>query len=171
MNHATPDPTYVPNSKLPDPVVSMGFKESFDEFEAVGESQYWKVATGMDVLVVDDESDIREMVLRQLRPAGHNVTTSGSGDEAWQMLQKHEYGAIILDLRMPGMDGQALYQRIKEADRHLAARIVFMTGDVLSPGTREFIEGTGLTALSKPFSGDEMRQVIAQLHEQQYGRS
>jgi CheY-like chemotaxis protein len=66
------------------------------------------------ILVVEDDHDGQEVVGRILRH--HHIThdTVGSAEDAWDMLQKNEYTAAIVDLHLPGQDGWSLLQQIRE---------------------------------------------------------
>jgi two-component system NtrC family sensor kinase len=112
------------------------------------------------ILVVDDEPAIRDLLAKTLATEGHEVDLAEDGEEAWRKVQGQSYGCIILDLKMPGMSGQQLYQRIAQSDQRLARQVIFMTGDTASPDTRDFISASGNPAMSKPFSVDELNQHI-----------
>ena len=75
-------------------------------------------------------------------------------------MEKERYDIIISDLKMPGMSGQELYDRVRTLDASLAKRIIFSTGDVVSAETREFLERSGNTYLQKPFELEAMRQAV-----------
>ena len=73
------------------------------------------------------------------------------------------YDAVLLDLRMPDTDGDAIYRELVERDPSHAARVIFLTGDVQSDATQRFIEATGRVRVTKPFTFDELtRAVFAQ---------
>ena len=65
-----------------------------------------------------------------------------------------------MDIRMPGMGGEELYQRIKGSDERMANRVIFATGDDLNSKTKEFLESTGNTWLAKPFTIEELKAKI-----------
>ena len=122
------------------------------------------------ILVVDDEPVFRTMMPRLLSSEGHTADTAKGGEEALRKLRSESYDYILLDLKMPGMSGQQLYERIRESDRELVSKIIFVTGDILSPETEEFISGTGNQSLSKPFTWDELRQLILTSEGVTHGR-
>ena len=78
------------------------------------------------VLLVDDEESFVEFLGKRLRARGLEVETSGSGEEALERVQSHEFDAIVLDLAMPGMDGIETLKRLKEIDPDL--QIILLTG-------------------------------------------
>ena len=116
------------------------------------------------VLVVDDEPGIAELLQDLLEAAGHAVTTASSGAEALQCLQAEPFDLIVSDLRMPDIDGAALWREVQARHPALARRVLFVTGDTLSPAAERFVAETGCPSLDKPFSrGDLMRRVQALL--------
>jgi len=78
------------------------------------------------ILVVDDETAIREMLERAFTKAGYTVVLAASGEEALSILEKENIQVIFLDLNLPGMDGLELCRHIRR-DRPVAC-IYAMTG-------------------------------------------
>lgn len=112
------------------------------------------------VLVVDDEASIRLALSGYLSSLGHAVDAVASGEEALLRVGERRYDAVVLDLRMPGLPGDAVYQRIKATNPAQAARIVFITGDVQSEAANTFIRSTGRPFLSKPFLLDDVSRAL-----------
>jgi two-component system NtrC family sensor kinase len=104
------------------------------------------------VLVVDDEPGIAELMQDLLQAHGHAVTTAASGAEALRCLQADSYDLIVSDLRMPDIDGAALWRAVQSQHPALARRMLFVTGDTLSPAAARFVEDSGCPSLDKPFS-------------------
>ena len=115
---------------------------------------------GARVLVVDDEELVLSYVRRVLERIGCMVEVVQDGAGAWDRIAQGAYDLILLDLRMPGMDGMTLFEKIRRHRPHLARRIVFMTGEVLSPDLRRFIERTGNTYLPKPFLPERLQEIV-----------
>lgn len=67
-----------------------------------------------DILVVDDEELVRKTLVRLLDREGFSVVATESGEDALKMLAKRSFDVFFLDLKMPGMDGITLCQKIKE---------------------------------------------------------
>jgi PAS domain S-box-containing protein len=116
--------------------------------------------SGGKVLVVDDEPSIVEFLRRAMMDRGYEVDVAKDGEEAWTFMTSKPYDAILMDLRMPGLSGPKLYQRLKEQKAEAAKRVVFVTGDALSPHTRKFIEGSGNAWLEKPFTLQDVDKLI-----------
>jgi PAS domain S-box-containing protein len=115
---------------------------------------------GARILVVDDEPHICRAIDRILTEKGHQVDTTSSPLKALEMLSKIDYDLILLDLRMPDMNGIEFYDRIKSISPELQQRVVCVTGDVVSTRNKTFLHETGIPCVAKPFGVNElMRQV------------
>src|SRR3989304_2937773 len=68
------------------------------------------------LLLVDAEPAMRLLVTSILRDEGHDVTAAANGEEALQLIERRHYHLIISDLKMPGMSGVDLLERIKKDD-------------------------------------------------------
>ena len=112
------------------------------------------------LLVVDDEPDLRNIIVRLLKRRNHKVDAAGDGDEAWGKLQGQTYDCIILDLRMSGTGGQELFQRLSSMDPAMAERIIFLTGDMANSSTRSSFDPLANLVLQKPVSIGDLEQAI-----------
>jgi CheY-like chemotaxis protein len=81
-------------------------------------------------------------------------------------LSRNKYDLIISDRKMPGVNGQQLYQRLLEIDPAATQRMIFMTGDVLSEKTERYLQEQGKLCLTKPFSLVEFQRAIGKILEQ-----
>jgi len=115
------------------------------------------------VLVVDDEPEIADMMRSIIEAAGHDVATAESGLVALELLGTARFDAIVSDLRMPDMDGAALWRAVKEHHPHLADRMLFVTGDTLSPGASTFLAEQPGLVLDKPFAAKDLRERVETL--------
>jgi CheY-like chemotaxis protein len=115
------------------------------------------------ILVVDDESSIARALAHLLRRDGHTVDTAANGRLALAKLRTQMYDLLLCDLRMPELDGPGLYQALQHEHPHYLARIIFLTGDTLSPEARTFLEQVRVPRLSKPFRAAEVRRLILQV--------
>src|SRR5437762_12719631 len=80
------------------------------------------------ILVVEDETETRELLTVTIGLHGHHVETAEDGRAALELLARRSYDVILSNLRMPGMSGEDLYRRVEHGWRHLAPRAVFVTG-------------------------------------------
>ena len=118
---------------------------------------------GKSILLVDDEPEVAATLAELLAIDDHRVDTAGNGALALDRLREHTYDLIVSDLRMPGLDGPGFYHELKRQHPRFLARIVFLTGDTLSPELRAFLESTGVPSLNKPITMDETREMIRRL--------
>jgi PAS domain S-box-containing protein len=114
------------------------------------------------VLVVDDEPEIGEVLAEILRLDGLVVDVATGGRNAIERLGHVAYDLVISDLRMPDLDGRALYRELERSWPHLTRRIVFVTGDTLSVDTSEFIAASGAPVIEKPFDAQRIRELAAE---------
>jgi CheY-like chemotaxis protein len=117
------------------------------------------------ILVVDDEPTVVEVLREIFDCDGYEVQCAENGEVALEKLQHYTYDVIVSDLRMPKVDGSALYRAIKQWRPHLLQRFIFLTGDTATPGILEFLEGTGLPFMNKPFTLDVMRRAVQDVIE------
>jgi len=123
------------------------------------------------LLVVDDEPEFAEMLRETLEGAGYEVATAESGAVALELLAEARFDAIVSDLRMPDMDGHALWREVHQRHPPLARRMLFVTGDTLSPTARQTLEASGCEALEKPFAPAELLRRMRWLLVLRPGRS
>jgi PAS domain S-box-containing protein len=112
------------------------------------------------LLVVDDEAEIRAMLSEILALDGHVVEQAADGDEALARLAERRYDLVISDLLMPALDGPGLYERLRQTDPAMADRLLFITGDTLSPSARRFLERAGRPVIEKPLAPAEVRHAV-----------
>jgi len=117
----------------------------------------------MNLLVVDDEAILVELLTDFLISHGHNVDHAGDGRRALALASARSYDIILTDLKMPGLDGLGLYDRLVKEKPQMAQRFIFSTGDLANPKTQTFFQRTGCLYLSKPFKLDSVLTVLDQL--------
>ena len=122
--------------------------------------------SGKRILVVDDEDSIRALLRDILRLDRHSVELASSGIEAAQRVAEEGFDVIITDMKMPGMDGATFYREVRRRDPAQARRIIFITGDTVSPDTRAFLQRVSNPVLSKPFKIGPLRDAIEAVLEQ-----
>lgn len=113
----------------------------------------------LDILVVDDDADIRETLGFALELEGYAVRLARDGAEAWALLDHGARPAVVLlDLAMPVLDGAALLARIRADDRLRHLCVILVTA-FSSPGDGVRAEADGV--LYKPVSLDDVLAVAA----------
>ena len=112
------------------------------------------------VLVVDDEASVRVSLQRYLAGKGHEVETTASGEDALVRLKASKYDAVIVDMRMPDLSGEQLFERLRSNDPAHAERVIFTTGDLVNEQMRRFLDGTGRPCVAKPFEFASFDQAL-----------
>jgi len=112
------------------------------------------------ILVVDDEPDVAELLAEALVLDGHHVDMANSGAAALARLAEQSYDLVFSDMRMPEMGGVELYEQVARRRPGVERRIIFITGDMLNPVTKQFLDRTGAVSLSKPFDVDAIRRLV-----------
>lgn len=115
---------------------------------------------GSRILVADDERDIAALVLRALETEGYQIDTVHDGNAALAKLQTQKYDLVLLNLRMPGADGETVYRYLQATAPSRARRVIFLTGDTSSAETQGFLESTGNPYIAKPFALDELKTLV-----------
>jgi signal transduction histidine kinase/ActR/RegA family two-component response regulator len=112
------------------------------------------------ILVVDDEEVIVDLLREVLAAVGHKVETAQNGEQALDKILSTPFDAVISDLKMPGLDGAALYARVCDRKPEMAGRFVFSTGDLAGTATQDFFSRTGCPYLLKPFDMETVRSTL-----------
>jgi CheY-like chemotaxis protein len=103
---------------------------------------------------------VADLLAEFLALEGYRVDRASNGREALDLVRRTSYALIVSDVRMPEMDGASLYHELRALRPELARRIVFVTGDLVRPETRGFLDGTCLRYLEKPFTMLDFQAVI-----------
>jgi len=109
-------------------------------------------------MVVDDEQDIRDGSERILTRIGLRVLKASRGDEALEILAKEKVSIVLLDLKMPGMDGMEVLEHIKKLDE--AILVIVITGYATVETATEAMKLGAYDFISKPFEPDQLRIVV-----------
>lgn len=110
------------------------------------------------VLIVDDEKNIRLTLSQTLEPLGLEAEAAANGEEALALLEKKKFGLILLDLKMPGMDGMEVLRRVRELRPNICVIIITAYGTIdlaveaMKLGAVDFIQ--------KPFAPAEIRELV-----------
>ena len=117
------------------------------------------------ILIAEDEQDIRELITFTLRFAGHEITATTNGEEAYQKALEVLPDLILMDVRMPRMTGYEACENLKANDKTKDIPVVF-----LSAKGQESEVNTGMAAgaeeyILKPFSPDQLTKRISTVLE------
>jgi two-component system, OmpR family, phosphate regulon sensor histidine kinase PhoR len=112
----------------------------------------------IEVLVVDDERDIRDGCERILVRKGCRVAKATNGAEALDLIEKAPYAIVLLDLKMPGMDGMEVLLRIHEVRPETL--VIVITGYATIETAIEAMKRGAYDFIPKPFKPDQLRIVV-----------
>jgi signal transduction histidine kinase/CheY-like chemotaxis protein len=106
------------------------------------------------VLVIEDEAHVASMLRDLLTDLGQEVGVVADSDTAWRLLVKDglAFDVITVDLRLSGPSGRAFFERLQREHPALAARVIFITGEMGDADSEAFLEHSGRPTLRKPFS-------------------
>jgi DNA-binding response OmpR family regulator len=116
------------------------------------------------VLIVEDERYIRVTLSFALQKLNVFLDTASNGEEALQKLAKRPYTVMLLDLRMPGIDGMEVLRRVPEIRPDLKVIIITAYGSI--EAAVEAMKLGAVDFLQKPFDPDEVRELVSALLEQ-----
>ncbi len=134
------------------------------DYETTGERKFSRVKR---ILIIDDESFILDLYRDVLEEKEYQVETISDGREGLKRIMTGSHDLVILDWRMPGMDGKEIYRTVIERDPDLARKIVFVSGDTVNVDELDLLEHKERRFLSKPFKVEELMEVIRHFEEEQ----
>ncbi|MCS7252988.1 MAG: PAS domain S-box protein [Armatimonadota bacterium] len=136
--------------------------EQVEEAEAEGKPQIEAEHVGGRILIVDDEPSVCAFVEGALKPSGVDVVSVTDPREVMGILEHQFFDIILLDIRMPHINGLRLYELIKERMPQQAKRVVFLTGDIMSEMALE-AQSKGVPMLLKPLTAAELSSFLTKL--------
>lgn len=110
------------------------------------------------ILVVDDELFVRELLLEFLSSEGYEVTLADSGEQAVRLAQTQAMDVVLLDLKMPGIDGIETLKRMRETDPNTLA--IIMTGYPTIESSIEALRYGAHDYVIKPFKLNDLKVSI-----------
>ena len=115
------------------------------------------------VLIVDDEPDFLETVLKRLKRRKIDAAGVSSGKEALDLLERQPFDVVILDVRMPGMDGIETLKEMKK--RRPLMEVIMLTGHASVEAGMQGMQLGAFDFVMKPADIDELLEKIRQAHE------
>ena len=115
------------------------------------------------ILVAEDERDIRELVEFALHFNGHDVVTAVDGVSAWELTRTEHPDLVLLDVRMPRMDGYELCRRIKRSKQLRHIPVVFLSAKGQEAEVQAGLDAGAEEYILKPFSMDQLIQTVARM--------
>ena len=117
------------------------------------------------ILVVDDEDNMRWVLNRALEQAGYEVLTANRGDKALQSFARHRIDLVLLDLKMPGMDGLGVLRELRQ--RSPDVPILLLTAFASVPTAVGAFQAGATDYIRKPFDIENLLTLIARYLSQQ----
>ncbi len=117
------------------------------------------------ILIVDDEKNIRMTLSQSLESLEMETDTASDGEEALAKLKEKDFGLILLDIRMPGMDGMEVLRQVREIRPDI--RVIMITAYGTIESAVEAIKLGAVDFLQKPFDPDEIRQLVSRVMDRE----
>ena len=110
------------------------------------------------ILLVEDEAVLREALQDWLTADGYEVETTESGEEALEKIKNEEFGVIVLDLRLPGLDGLRVFEEVKDVKPEIKGVIItaYPSNETLTKAKEIGL----LDYLPKPFNVEDLEKII-----------
>ncbi|RAK06481.1 response regulator receiver domain-containing protein [Halanaerobium saccharolyticum] len=115
------------------------------------------------ILIVDDEKNIRLTLKTALSKAGYEVETAVNGEDGLSKLQEEKFPIVLLDMKMPGMDGIQFLKRI--TDDEIETKVIMITGYGSVETAVETLKLGAVDYLRKPFKPEEIIEIVEDVFE------
>jgi two-component system NtrC family sensor kinase len=143
--------------------ITRDFAAKAEPVTVMPQTQPTREGLGKRVLVIDDEDSILQMIKAALTLNGYTVDVAGDGETALSKMAQIRYDLTLCDWKMPGLNGQEIYEKLREKDPEMSRRLIFITGDVVNEKTQEYLKSRDKICLSKPFTLTEFREAITRV--------
>jgi len=117
----------------------------------------------LNVMIVDDEIDFLETLIKRLEKRNVRVSGAESGEEALKLLEKNPADVVVLDVKMPGMDGIETLREIKK--RYPLIEVILLTGHASTEVAIQGMEMGAFDYLMKPIGVDELLHKVQDAYE------
>lgn len=117
----------------------------------------------MQVLLVEDDDDVRDALATGLRLSGFDIVKAANGHRALELMDNVRIGAIVSDIRMPMLDGRQLLQRVRAIDGELPVILITGHGDIQQ--AVDAVRSGAYDFLAKPFASDRLADTVARALE------
>jgi len=115
------------------------------------------------VLIVDDEKSMRVTLAAILRDEGYQVTTAATGEEALELCSKEHFGVMLMDVRMPGIDGVEAFRRIRRHQE--GVRVILMSAYGTDALRNAALDEGAIAFLPKPLDLELIVNLIREAHD------
>src|SRR4030042_2395884 len=121
------------------------------------------MAEKFNVLVVDDEDDFRETLVKRLKIRSLNVWGAASGQKALDLMDEMVFDVVVLDVKMPGLDGIETLREMKK--KKPLTEVILLTGHASMESGIEGIKLGAFDYMMKPVNIDELLDTVRQVFE------
>lgn len=115
------------------------------------------------ILVVDDEANMRTTLADILADEGYDVTTAGDGWEAINLCSESSFDVVLMDVRMPGMDGVEAFRRLREHNDE--ARVILMSAYSVDHLKQSALEEGAIAFLPKPLNVENVVKLVGEVRD------
>jgi CheY-like chemotaxis protein len=116
-----------------------------------------------NILIAEDERDIRDLIQFTLTFAGHKITAAANGAEALELAPKVKPDLIMMDVRMPKMTGYEACREMKKIDDIKHVPVIFLSAKGQDEEKQTGLEAGAVAYILKPFAPDELTRQIADI--------
>lgn len=113
------------------------------------------------ILVIDDEAIVRLSCERTLSPEGYEVKSVASGSEGIELLENESYPLVLLDLKMPDMDGIEVLKKIKAMQPE--TKVIMITGYSTVETAVNALKLGAFNYIEKPFSPEKLLEAVKEI--------
>ena len=112
------------------------------------------------VLIIDDERFIAQALMLRLRAAGYDVRWAGDGASGLAAVAEWRPGVIVLDIRMPDMDGFEVNRRLRARPEHEGIPVIFLSANVQEAARQAALAAGAHAFLTKPYESKDVLAAI-----------
>lgn len=110
------------------------------------------------ILIVDDEKNVRLSLKESLESEDYEVDFALNGSEGFEKLKQEDYDLVLLDMKMPGLDGMEVLEKMSEEE--MDTGVIMMTGNGTIEKVVEAMKMGAIDILKKPFTPEETRKIV-----------
>lgn len=115
------------------------------------------------ILIIDDEPSIVEIISQYAHRLGYPSDSADDGKRAVNLVARNAYWAVFCDLKLPGMDGMEIFEKIKGLSSEFQDRLVLLTGTLLDEAIEDRVNKDHVIVLRKPFNFNGIKEIFNRL--------
>ncbi|HAH32078.1 MAG TPA: hypothetical protein DCL44_07175 [Elusimicrobia bacterium] len=117
----------------------------------------------MNIIIADDDSNLLSMVVSHLQSIGHKAVCVGDGNELFEKLKEFMADVVILDINMPGLDGLAAFEKLRNLEEYKKIPAIIWSGLKIPEGENVASKNTKVRFIKKPFSLVQLDLLIGEI--------